>query len=225
MHATRAAKLLPAVLIALAAVAFLRAEQLKLEHGPISHPHVRQVFSPACAGQADCHDQALLSLRLRHAQPVGLDVIDRNGDTVRTLREAAHAPSGTLRARWDGKTDDGSPAPDGEYRLQVHLPDDGRTITIPDRMVLDTVPPGVDIGRVQHLDGKVIVHFLTTEPSDRYVVVSQHGKEILRHRTRRDSAHISLHRLQPGSYDVTIYAVDRAGNRTLNPPHVVVKVP
>jgi hypothetical protein len=225
VHATRAAKLLPAILIALAAVAFLRAEQLKLEHGPIGHPHVRQVFSPACAGQNGCHDQALLSFRLRHAQPVGLDVIDSNGETVRTLREASHAPSGTLRARWDGKTDDGSQAPDGEYRLQVHLPDAGRTITIPDRMVLDTVPPGVDMGRVQHLDGRVVIHFLTTEPSTRYVVVSKDGKEISRHQTRPDSAHVNLHGLQPGSYDVTIYAVDRAGNRTPNPPHVAVKVP
>lgn len=223
MHATRAAKLLPAVLIAIAAVAFLRAEQLKLQHGPIGSPLVHQVFSPACAGQSGCHSQALLHFKLRHAQSVGLKVVDDAGNTVRTLQSARHTPAGKVAARWDGKTDAGAVAPDGQYRLRILLPD--RTITIPDHFVLDTVPPTLQIGRVEHLAHRIVIHFLTSEPSTRHMVISKDGQVVKQRTTRPDSARLNLNSLPPGSYQITLYAVDRAGNRTPNPPSITVKVP
>jgi hypothetical protein len=71
----RAAAAIPLVLIALCSAAFLRAEQLKLRHSAVGHPHVRQAFSPGCT-DAGCLPAAKLRFTLRKAQVLDLGIVD-----------------------------------------------------------------------------------------------------------------------------------------------------
>ena len=48
MASTRIATVLVAVFIAAAAVAFLRAEHLKLERSPVAKPSIQKYFSATC---------------------------------------------------------------------------------------------------------------------------------------------------------------------------------
>jgi hypothetical protein len=53
-----------------------------------------------------------------------------------------------VRLGWDGTTDDGTPAPDGRYRVRVDLRSEGRSITVPGAIVVDRAPPAVSVARV-----------------------------------------------------------------------------
>ena len=53
------------------------------------------------------------------------------------------SPRGRNRFIWDGRNNLGARAPDGIYRIQVHLDRQHRTILLPNLVVLDTKPPAV----------------------------------------------------------------------------------
>ena len=65
--------------------------------------------------------------------------------TATTRSAPAARPSscskGRHRFRWDGRLTGGAVAPDGEYRLRVGLRRQGRTITSPRKLFVDTKPP------------------------------------------------------------------------------------
>ena len=113
MSRSRAAPILLALLIAASGVSFLRAEQLKLQHSALQHPHIKQSFSPTCSGPR-CHRQAVLEFTLGTAQPVGLKIVDADGNTVRSLTDGeVQTPKGNVTVRWDGHDDQGAIVPDG----------------------------------------------------------------------------------------------------------------
>jgi hypothetical protein len=148
MVSVRTATVVVGVLIAAAAAAFLRAEQLKLERSPVASPSIQKYFSATCtAGTRHCNPshRAALSFTLRRAATVALAVVDADGHVVRELSGPAARPKGVVRTSWDGRTDAGRLAPDGDYRLRVALPSLGRTITIPDPVVLDDTRPVVTL--------------------------------------------------------------------------------
>ncbi len=223
----RAASLLLALLIAACAVAFLRAEQLKLEHSPVQRPKVKQSFSPTCdAADPRCHPTALLRFILGDRQEIGLTVVNANGDVVRHLPgDGRQHAKGLVRVRWDGRDDRGAVVPDGTYRLAVHLQNGDRTITVPDPIKVDTSPPTIDITRRDLSPRGLRLHFLASEPSRTYQRVTLGGKDVSQHPTRRGRSFFAFRGRPAGRYVVTIYAVDAAGNRTARPPSVQVTVP
>jgi hypothetical protein len=223
---SRAAPILLALLIAASGVSFLRAEQLKLQHSALQHPHIKQSFSPTCSGPR-CHRQAALEFTLGKAQPVGLKIVDADGNTVRTLTDGeVQTPTGKVTTRWDGHDDKGAIVPDGRYRLAVTLGDDDRTITIPSPILVDTQGPSVAITRVDRTPRHVIIHFLPSEGrAATFQRIALDGKTIDEHPTRRGLSKFSLRNRDPGTYVLSIIAVDHAGNQTPNPPTVRVKVP
>jgi hypothetical protein len=148
MVSARAATVLIGVLIAVSAVAFLRAEQLKLERSPVAKPSIRKFFSATCTvGTRHCSPshRAALSFTLRRPATVALAIVDGGGHVVRSLSGAVARPKGGVRTSWDGRTASGRLAPDGDYHLRVDLRSLDRTITIPDPVVLDDTPPVVTI--------------------------------------------------------------------------------
>ena len=148
MVSTRTATVIVGVLIAAAAVAFLRAEQLKLERSPIAGPSIQKHFSATCtAGTRHCNPshRAALSFRLRRPATIALAIVDSSGHVVRRLAGPTAEPAGQVRASWDGRTASGQLAPDGDYRLRIELRSLGRTITIPDTVGLDDTPPVITI--------------------------------------------------------------------------------
>ena len=93
----RAAAAIPLVLIALCAAAFLRAEQLKLHHSAVGHPHVRQAFSPGCTDPG-CLPVAKLRFTLRKPQALDLAIVDANGNVQKTLATGRALPEGSRGA-------------------------------------------------------------------------------------------------------------------------------
>jgi hypothetical protein len=165
MVSTRTATVIVGVLIAAAGAAFLRAEQLKLQRSPIASPSIQKHFSATCtAGTRHCKPshRATLSFRLRKPATIALAIVDSGGHVVRQLAGPVARPVGDVRTSWDGRTASGQLAPDGEYRLRVELRSLGRTITIPDPLVLDDTPPVIT---VESAAGAVPLRYTVSERS------------------------------------------------------------
>ena len=140
-----------AAMLAASGLAFLRAEQLKLERSPVGSTHLQKYFSTTCTPlhpRTRCRSHsALLRFRLRKAGRVALAIVSTSGATIDRLTPAAgrRLPQGPVAMRWDGRTDAGAQAPQGTYHLRVHLLSLGRTITIPDPIELDLTAPAVTL--------------------------------------------------------------------------------
>lgn len=128
-----------AVLVVATFAAFFVAQRLK--HAPTVLQQVTGglVFSPNGDGR---RDRLRVGFELKRADTISVDVLDSAGDPVRSLasgrRIAAHQAT---RVSWDGRDDEGHRAPDGLYRLEVTLHDEGRTVIVRHRYRLDTTPP------------------------------------------------------------------------------------
>jgi hypothetical protein len=220
----RAAAAIPLVLIALCAAAFLRAEQLKLHHSAVGHPHVRQAFSPGCTDPG-CLPAAGLRFTLRKPQALDLAIVDADGNVTKTLATGRRYTKGPVVLRWDGSTDVGGQAADGRYRLRVTLAD-GREVTIPDAILIDTMPPRIRIDQVHMGRVALAVHYTRT-PGNGYalMIVRQGSRIVLQKRVIPHVAHLAYGKVTPGHYRIEMVAVDQAGNRTPNPPSFAATIP
>jgi hypothetical protein len=126
-------------LIAATAAAFAWTESLKLERLPVVGPRFPESFSPVCGCPTET---AQLTLRFRVNDTVDADILDAEGEVVRSLGERRVRP-GLVTFEWDGRNDEGRVVSDAPYRLRVELEDKRRTIVIPNRIFVDTVPPQI----------------------------------------------------------------------------------
>ena len=126
-------------LIAATAAAFAWTESLKLERLPVVGPRFPESFSPVCVCPSET---AKLTLRFRVTDTVDADILDAEGEVVRSLGERRVRP-GLVTFDWDGRNDEGRIVPDAPYRLRVELEDKRRTIVIPNQIFVDTVAPRV----------------------------------------------------------------------------------
>ena len=130
-----------AVFLALVAAtfgAFFVAQRLK-GSPPVVELQGTRWFSPNGDGRKDVSD---FTLRLRESAVLTAELIDAAGNPVRRLVTARRIrPSQVVRLRWDGRTDAGSLAPDGPYRVRARLATEGRSVTVPKLINLDTEPP------------------------------------------------------------------------------------
>jgi hypothetical protein len=210
-------------LIGGATAAFAITEALKLERSPVGKPRIREYFSPTC----ECRtSSARLIFRLRRADRVDAVVVDADERPVRTLAEGEERSAGKVVLRWDGRTDTGALAPDGAYRLRLHLADEGRTILVPDVFRVDTSAPTAELLSVSprtlspdgdgRRDSAALVVSLT-ETARPVVLVDgtpavrgpagEAGTMELAWAGSRDGE-----ALPAGSYVVAVRARDRAGN-------------
>jgi N,N-dimethylformamidase beta subunit-like protein len=119
--------------------AFFVTTRLKRAAPVIEQLTFRRSFSPNGDGR---FDTAVFAFRLRRSDEVTVSMVTRDGDQVRTLAEDVFLERGARHGfRWDGRTDAGRVAPDGEYHLRVGLRNQGRTVTSSRKLFLDTVPP------------------------------------------------------------------------------------
>ena len=69
-------------LLGATAAAFAMTERLKLERSPVTGTRVDRVFSPVC----ECaRDVAVVSIILRRSETVTLDILNRDGRSIRTI--------------------------------------------------------------------------------------------------------------------------------------------
>jgi hypothetical protein len=136
---TSTARVIFALLVAATFGAFFVAQRLK--HTPTVLQQVRgdRVFSPNGDGRKDA---LVVSFRVKHTDVIDVDVIDDHEDVVASPVQGRHVRAQTpVTVRWNGRDDSGPRAPDGIYRLQVTLRDEGRTVVVRRRYRLDTTPP------------------------------------------------------------------------------------
>jgi flagellar hook capping protein FlgD len=213
--------LLVAFLLAGTAVAFAVTQGLKLEKSPVFGTKFPKVLGPETPARL-----RTFRFKLRKADTVTVTVVDAGGQVVRTLVDHESRKRGPVKVTWDGRTDDGAPAPEGSYRLRVRLADRRGTIQIPTTFKLDTTAPTLVVSAPKppvispdgdgHVD-RAIIRYRTGEAARVFLTVN--GRQAVRGKLRtRLSAALDtrgLH-LSPGRYVLRLRAEDKAGN--LSPP-------
>lgn len=219
-------------LLAATAAAFAITERLKLTKSPITGTKVvHEYVSP----HADT--KAVLAIRFRRADRIDVTILDSHRNDVDTLAFRERVPRGRRYFQWDGRTDAGTVAPDGTYRMEVHFASQHRTILIPNPIMLESKPPAVlDAGvkpKAFSPDGDrqfdtVEIHYKLSEEA--HVVVSLDGTRIIRGRFSKAKDKVTWNGvvrgrvLAPGTYVLTVGAVDLAGNVAKKVQHVAVTI-
>jgi hypothetical protein len=219
-----------AALLLVSGVAFLRAEQLKLQHSPVGAVQIQKVFSTACPLHANfrCRSHsARLSFRLRDPGRIALAIVDGSGGVVDRLGPAggARRPRGRITVGWNGRTASGATAADGTYHLRVSLLTLGRTITVPDPIGLDDTAPTLTLtgGR-----GHLPLRYATSESAVVFVHANGVGADAGRAalfrghggRVRFRRTHLTGARVR-----ITLVAVDPAGNASPPLDAGVIRLP
>ena len=206
------------------AAAFAITERLKLVKSPITGPRISKVFSPTCGC---ARGKANISVKFRRGDVVTVSVLDAKLRPLRTLIAGERVPRGRSMFRWEGLTDFGDRAPQGTYRVQIHLAGQHRTILLPNRIVLDTTPPLVadaTPNRTQFSpDGdaradSVSIRYVLSEPAHAAVYID--GQRVIRswsHLAKGAVAwtgRVDKRLLSSGVVTLTVGAIDLAGNVT-----------
>jgi hypothetical protein len=206
------------------AAAFAITERLKLVKSPITGTHISKVFSPTCGC---ARGKANISVKFRRRDVVTVSVLDAELRPLRTLVVGESVPRGRSVFRWEGLTDFGDRAPEGTYRVQIHLEGQHRTILLPNPIRLDTTPPEVPDAtpnRVQFSpDGdsradSVSIRYVLSEAA--HVAVYVDGRRVIRSKSRLAkgavlwTGRVGGELLPPGPVTLTVGAVDLAGNVT-----------
>ncbi len=191
------------MLLAGTAAAFAVTERLKLEPSPLSVSGFTPVFSPVC----DCPTaKAQLELRLRKADRLTVEVVDRDGDVVRTLTRDRRVPGGRLVLEWNGRDDAGRLVPEAVYRPRVHLARGDRTF----RLLLAR--------RGDYRHRRLVVSYRLGEQARPFLFVN--GIQRVRSKSGRGRGHIDWwgkvagRHVPRGRYRIKLVAVDPAGNRS-----------
>jgi hypothetical protein len=221
-------------LLGATAAAFAYTEHLKLEKSPVTGTQVDKVFSPVC----ECvRDVAVISFVLRRAETVTLDVLDTDGRSVRTVVERRREPKGRVSYTWDGRDDAGRVVADARYVPRVELERHGRTIVLPNPIRVDTVAPTIDLVRVAPRvfspdgDGNrdsVTATYLVDEVARAMLLVDGRRRVLGRYKPRRGRLEwlgaTADGPARPGTYELRLRAVDRAGNLSERTEAVPVRV-
>jgi FlgD Ig-like domain len=147
-HVSPAALVFAALVVATVG-AFFVTTRLKRSAPVIESLTFNRHFSPNGDGRADF---VVFAIRLRRTDDVTLSIVTRDGTKVRTLAEDLAVRQGRrYRFRWDGRTERGRVAPDGEYHVRVSLRGQGRVVTSGRKIFLDTTPPRPIVGYVRPL--------------------------------------------------------------------------
>jgi hypothetical protein len=219
-------------LLAATAAAFAITERLKLTKSPITGTKVvHEYVSPRA------HTKAVVSIRFRRADRATVAILDSHRHEVDTLGFRVLVPRGRRTFSWDGRTDAGTVAPDGTYRMEVHFANQHRTILIPNPIVLESkLPVVLDAGVTpkafspdgDHQFDTVEIHYKLNE--DAHVLVLFDGKQIIRGRSHKAKDKVSWggkvngKLLAAGTYTLVVSAVDLAGNRAAEVQQVAVRI-
>jgi FlgD Ig-like domain len=119
--------------------AFLVAQRLKRSTPIVDQVFYKRYLAPTCD---DCKNKRVtFYFAPRNAGHVSATVVDDAGDDVKTLVSDRRLSRRRHRYVWDGRSDAGTLVPDGVYHLRVTLRDQGRSVTSPLRLIVDTKPP------------------------------------------------------------------------------------
>ena len=219
-------------LLGATAAAFAVTERLKLERSPITGTQVDRVFSPVC----ECaRDLSVISFILRRRETVTLDILDRNARSIRTVVRNRRESAGRVSYTWDGRDNLDRVVPEGVYRPRVRLRRNGRTIVLPNPIRVDTTAPVITLVRVfprvfsPDGDGqsdRVTATYRIDERAQAVMLVD--GRQRVQSKFRSVDGklvwfgRVNGRTVAPGTYEIRLRAVDRAGNRSMRTRGVTV---
>jgi len=221
------ARVLPIVvvlaLLGCTAAAFAVTEGLKLEHSPVSNTHVGKTVAPDSLS----NKTVPIAFLLRKPDRVTVELVNGNGDVVRTLARSRREPSGNVQFIWNGRGDNREVVADGIYRPRVHLANAHKTIVLPNPITMDATPPFIRLVSVSPRtfspDGDravdhVRIRYQTSEKARALLYVDGEPKIRVKRFLRAGKidwpkGHL---RLKPGRHLIRLRALDLATN--LGPP-------
>lgn len=221
------ARILPTVvvlaLLGCTAAAFAVTEGLKLEHSPISRTNVSKVIAPDSASNSTASIQFLL----RKPDRVTVEIVNGNGEVVRTLTRSRPERSGLVQFRWNGRDDRREVVPDGFYRPRVHLANERRTFLLPNPIRMDATPPLIMLVSVRprviapfaEKHNSVRIQYRTNEQARAQLYIGGEPKTFVHAFVRVgkiDWGPKAAQYLSPGPHRVRLRAIDRATN--VGPP-------
>ncbi|HZB22643.1 MAG TPA: FlgD immunoglobulin-like domain containing protein [Gaiellaceae bacterium] len=222
------------LLLGATAAAFAMTERLKLERSPVTGTRVDRVFSPVC----ECaRDVAVISIVLRRRETVTLDILNRDGRSIRTIVRNRREPAGRVSYTWEGRDNLERVVPEGVYRPRVQLERNGRTIVLPNPIRVDTTAPVITLVRVfprvfsPDSDGRrdrITASYRINERARAVMLVD--GRQRVQSKFRRLEGRlvwfgrVNGRDVRPGIYEIRLRAVDRAGNRSVRTRAVPVRV-
>jgi FlgD Ig-like domain len=221
--------LLVLALLGCTAAAFAVTEGLKLEKSPITNTIVDKVVAP----DSSTHAIAAIGFTLRKPDRLTVEIVNGNGEVIRTLARSRQARPGTQQFKWNGRDDSGQVVPDGVYKPRVHLAREHRTIALPNSIRMDATPPLIKLVSVKPLtfspDGDfkhdfVRIRYLTSEKAQAILYVDGDRRTLVNRLVRvgkLDWGGKAARGLRPGPHRLRLRAIDAAGNLS-NPTRAVV---
>jgi hypothetical protein len=225
--------LLVLALLGCTAAAFAVTEGLKLEKSPITNTEVGKVVAP---DSVTYFAKASISFVLRKPDRLTVQILNGNGDVIRTLARSRPARPGTQQFIWNGRDDRGLVVPDATYKPRVHLARERRTIALPNSIRMDATPPLIKLVSVRPLvfspDGDfraetVRIRYLTNEKAQAILYVDGDRKTTVNRLVRAgklDWGGRAARGLRPGLHRLRLRAIDSAGNLSNETRVVVVRV-
>jgi hypothetical protein len=207
-------------LLGCTAAAFAVTEGLKLEKSPITDTKVDKVVAPDSASNSI----AGITFVLRKPDRLTVQIVNGNGDVIRTLERDKAAHRGTQYFRWNGRDDQGRVVADGGYRPRVHLAREHRTIGLPNVIRMDATPPLIKLVSVTPRefspDGdfrreSIRIRYRTNEKAQAILYVDGDRRTTVKRRLRAgkiDWGGKSARDLKPGVHRIRLRAIDAAGN-------------
>jgi hypothetical protein len=207
--------ILVAALLVATATAFAVTEHLKLEDSPVIRTTFPPLFSPKLVEER-------IGFRLRREEDIQLDFVDSNGEVVKQGVGSGVFGQAYHQFAWDGRDDSGQIVPDGIYRVQLTLKDEGRTIEFPRTITVDSTPPTMPFVGIRHQvfspdgDGRadrVDFRYRFNEPA--WAILYVDGKRVGISGRRKPVGVYSWYGRgrKPGEYRLALVAQDRAGNK------------
>jgi hypothetical protein len=226
-------------LLAATAVAFALTEGAKTELSPIYGTKIPfPVFSPACNSGRCPRPVAPIEFKLRKQQHLQVWMI-RDGKRVATIVRGKTFPKGQVSLTFTGVGSDGvTLLPAGTYQPVIRITGDHRTITLPNKIKIDTTPP-----EVVRFPKRVYTHispdgdhqsdlfrepYVLNGPAHAILLVNNHQAVFTRRQKVRGvltwNGTLGGKKLRPGRYVLYIAAQDAAGNRSKPFPFAVVTI-
>jgi hypothetical protein len=233
--ARTATLILVLVVMAGSAAAFAISEGLKVQKAAITAVQIpRREFSPVC----DCpSDRVAIAFRLTRIDRLTVGIVDSHGQIVRILVGNKLFGRGRHHFTWNGLTGVGAVVPDGIYEPRVRLHRAGKTLVLPVPITVDTTPPRVTVlavhPRTISPDGDgysdvVRVHYRINERAHALLFVNgvQRARSKFQHQndTIQWYGRVNGRALPPGSYRLSLAAVDTAGNSSRVVPAGSVRI-
>jgi hypothetical protein len=225
----KAAAIFFALFVVATGGAFFVTQRLKRSSPIVTRVFFYQWIGPKCRCDKD---HVTVRFDLPKAQRVTASLVNRQGEVVKTFADDEYLSKGTHPFRWDGRDDSGVVAPDGSYRLRVGLRAEGRSVTAPRVLHVDTRPPRPRIVAVtpptlvpgsNTRRARARIRFVgPANPAPVFGVWRTDGAQVRQvagfegRRGRRTATWNGLVNGKPapeGSYAFSVTVQDRAGNR------------